>query len=139
MAVEQTFAIIKPNAVQNGHIGEILGAAEREGFTIHGMRMARLNERLIRGFYLDHVNKGFFPELLAFMLEGPVVLLVLEGEDCIRRWRELMGATDPRNANPGTLRRKFGNDLTRNAVHGSDGPQTAYREVHFFFSAFDLV
>ncbi len=139
MSKEQTFAIIKPNAVQNGHIGEILTTAEREGFTIHGLRMARLTKPLIRGFYLDHVEKPFFPELEAFMLEGPVVLLVLEGEDCIQRWRDLMGVTDPREANPGTLRRKFGNDKTRNAVHGSDSPQTAWREVHFFFSAFDLV
>lgn len=139
MALEQTFAIIKPNAVQNGHIGEILAAAEREGFSIHGLRMAQLTPRLIRGFYADHVEKPFFPELLAFMQESPVVLLVLEGEDCIRRWRALMGATDPREANPGTLRRKFGNDKTRNAVHGSDAPETAHREVYFFFSAFDLV
>lgn len=139
MAIERTFAIIKPNAVRNGHIGEIIIAAEREGFSVHGLRMAQLNRELIKGFYIEHIQKPFYPELQAFMLEGPVVLMVLEGEDVIRRWREIMGATNPVNANVGTLRRKFGEDVTRNAVHGSDAPATAEREVHYFFSAFDLV
>jgi nucleoside-diphosphate kinase len=139
MAVERTFAIIKPNAIRNGHVGEIISAIEREGFTIHGLRMATLNRELIKGFYIEHVHKGFFPELEAFMLDGPVLLMVIEGEDVIRRWREIMGATDPAKAAPGTLRRKFGDDLTRNAVHGSDAATTAEREVHYFFSAFDLV
>ncbi len=139
MALQRTFAIIKPNAVRNGHIGEIISAAEREGFTIHGLRMAHLNKELVRGFYADHLDKGFYPELEAFMLEGPVVLMVLEGEEVIRRWRELMGATDPTRAAVGTLRRKYGEDVTRNAVHGSDAPETAQREVAYFFSAFDLV
>lgn len=139
MAVERTFAIIKPNAVRNGHIGEIIIAAEREGFSVHGLRMAQLNRELIKGFYIEHVQKPFYPELEAFMLEGPVILMVLEGEDVIRRWREIMGATNPVNAAVGTLRRKFGEDVTRNAVHGSDAPATAEREVHYFFSAFDLV
>lgn len=139
MALQRTFAIIKPNAVRNGHIGEIISAIEREGFTIHGLRMAQLNRELIRGFYADHVAKGFYPDLEAFMLEGPVVLMALEGEDVIARWRGLMGATDPAKAAPGTLRRKFGEDVTRNAVHGSDAPETALREVMYFFSAFDLV
>lgn len=139
MALERTFAIIKPNAVKNGHIGEIISAIEREGFTIHGLRMAQLNRELIKGFYLDHIHKAFYPELEAFMLEGPVVVMVIEGDDVIRRWRDLMGPTDPTIAAPGTLRRKFGDDKTRNAVHGSDAPETAWREVHYFFSAFDLV
>lgn len=139
MALERTFAIIKPNAVTNGHIGEIISAAEREGFTVHGMRMAHLNKELIKGFYIDHVNKRFYSELEEFMLEGPVVLMVLEGEDVIQRWRDIMGVTDPTKAAPGTLRRKFGDDVTRNAVHGSDAAATAEREVRYFFSAFDLV
>jgi nucleoside-diphosphate kinase len=139
MALERTFAIIKPNAIKNGHIGEIISAAEREGFTIHGMRMAHLNKELIKGFYIDHVGKRFYSELEEFMLEGPVVLMVLEGEDVIQRWRDIMGVTDPTKAAPGTLRRKFGDDLTRNAVHGSDAASTAEREVRYFFSAFDLV
>lgn len=139
MPLERTFAIIKPNAVRNGHIGEIILAAEREGFSIHGLRMAQLNRELIKGFYLEHTGKPFYPELEAFMLEGPVVLMVLEGEDVIRRWRAIMGSTNPVEATVGTLRRKFGEDVTRNAVHGSDAPATAEREVHHFFSAFDLV
>ncbi len=139
MALERTFAIIKPNAIKNGHVGEIISAIEREGFTFHGLRMAMLNKELIKGFYLDHIHKPFYAELEAFMLEGPVMLLVIEGENCILRWREMMGATDPTQAAPGTLRRRFGDDKTRNAVHGSDAEATAWREVHYFFSAFDLV
>jgi nucleoside-diphosphate kinase len=139
VGLERTFAIIKPDAVRNGHMGEIISAIERESFTVHGLRMAQLNKELIRGFYLDHIHKGFFPELEAFMLEGPVVLMVLEGENVILRWREIMGVTDPSLAVPGTLRRKYGTDKTKNAVHGSDAPETAFREVHYFFSAFDLV
>jgi nucleoside-diphosphate kinase len=139
MALERTFAIIKPNAIRNGHVGEIISAIEREGFTIHGLRMAHLNKEMIKGFYIEHVHKGFYSELEEFMLEGPVLLMVIEGENVIMRWREIMGVTDPAKAAPGTLRRKFGDDLTRNAVHGSDAATTAEREVHYFFSAFDLV
>ncbi len=139
MVLERTFAIVKPNAIRNGHVGEILSAIEREGFTFHGLRMVQLNKELIRGFYIDHVHKGFYGELEAFMLEGPVLLMVLEGENVIARWREIMGATDPTKAAVGSLRRKFGEDVTKNAVHGSDAPATAEREVHYFFSAFDLV
>ncbi|MBK8792195.1 MAG: nucleoside-diphosphate kinase [Holophaga sp.] len=139
MALERTFAIIKPNAVRNGHVGEIFSAIEREGFTIHGLRMVQLNKELIKGFYIDHIHKGFYGELEAFMLEGPVILMVLEGENVIARWREIMGATNPTQAEFGTLRRKYGEDVTKNAVHGSDAPATAEREVHYFFSAFDLV
>ncbi len=139
MALERTFAIIKPNAVRNGHIGEIFSAIEREGFTIHGLRMVQLNKELIKGFYIDHVQKDFYNDLQAFMLEGPVILMVLEGDNVIARWRQIMGATNPTKAEVGTLRRKFGEDVTKNAVHGSDAPATADREVHYFFSAFDLV
>ena len=139
MALERTFAIIKPNAVRGGHVGEIISVIEREKFTIRGLRMAHLNKELIREFYLEHVHKTFYPELEEFMLEGPVLLMVIEGEDAIARWREIMGVTDPAKAAPGTLRRKFGENLTRNAIHGSDARSTAEREVHYFFSAFDLV
>jgi len=139
MAIERTFGIIKPNAIRNGHIGEIISAIEREGFSIHGLRMAHLNHELIKGFYIEHMNKPFFKDLEDFMMDGPVILMVIEGEDAIHRWREIMGATDPAKAEPGTLRRKFGNTLTQNAVHGSDAVASAEREVHYFFSAFDLV
>ncbi len=139
MGLERTFAIIKPNAVGNGHAGEILSAIEGAGFTIHGLRMVRLTQDVVRGFYIEHIHKGFYPELEAFMLEGPAILMVLEAENAILRWRELMGATDPAKAAVGTLRRQFGEDVSRNAVHGSDAPATAEREIHYFFSAFDLV
>lgn len=139
MALEQTFAIIKPNAVKDGHVGEIISAIEREGFTLRGLRVAQFTEELLEGFYREHLHKEFFPELKAFMMEGPVILMVLEGEDAIRRWRDLMGVTDSSKAAPGTIRNRFGRGITHNAVHGSDAPASAEREVHYFFSAFDLV
>ncbi len=139
MSVEQTFGIIKPNAVQDGNIGNILSAIEKAGFTLRGMRMARLTPAICKGFYAEHVHKGFYPELEAFMTEGPVVLLCLEGENAIVRWRELMGATDPAKAAEGTLRKLYGANMGRNATHGSDSPESAAREVGYFFSAFDRV
>ncbi len=139
MSVEQTFGIIKPNAVQDGNIGNILSAIEKAGFTLRGMRMARLTPAICKGFYAEHVHKGFYPELEAFMTEGPVVLLCLEGENAILRWRELMGATDPAKAAEGTLRKLYGANMGRNATHGSDSPESAAREVSYFFSAFDRV
>jgi len=139
MALERTFAIIKPNAVQDGHIGEILTAIEGGGFVIHALRLASLDKKLIAGFYREHLGKSFFPDLEAFMMEGPVLLMALEGEDAVRRWRELMGVTDSSKAAPGTLRQRFGQGITRNALHGSDSLESAEREIHYFFSAFDLV
>lgn len=139
MSVEQTFAIIKANAVQDGNVGNILSAIEKTGFAIRGMRMARLTPAICKGFYAEHVGKGFYPELEAFMTEGPVVLLCLEAENAILRWRELMGATDPAKAAEGTLRKLYGKNMGRNATHGSDSPASAAREVSYFFSAFDRV
>jgi len=139
MTTERTFGIIKANAVQNGHVGAILAAIEGAGFQLRGMRMARLTPELCKGFYAEHVGKGFYPGLEAFMTEGPVVLLCLEAENAIQRWRDLMGATDPAKAAEGTLRKSYGESLTRNATHGSDSPVSAAREVSYFFSAFDLV
>ena len=139
MSLERTLGIIKPNAVQNRHVGDILSAIEGEGFAIRGLRMVRLSSGIIRGFYAEHVSKPFFPELEAFMSEGPLVLLILEGENVISRWREIMGATDPSKAAPGTLRQRYSDSFTKNAVHGSDSPVSAEREVNYFFSAFDKV
>jgi len=139
MSIEQTFGIIKANAVQDGNIGNILTAIEKAGFQLRGMRMARLTPELCKGFYAEHVGKGFYPELEAFMTEGPVVLLCLEAENAILRWRELMGATNPEKAAEGTLRKLYGASLSRNATHGSDSPESAAREVSYFFSAFDKV
>jgi nucleoside-diphosphate kinase len=139
MAIERTLAIIKPNAVQAGQVGLILSEIERSGLTLKGMRLARLTPDLCQEFYQEHVAKPFYPDLEAFMVEGPVVLMCLEGENAIVRWRDLMGATNPAQAAPGTLRARFGQDHTRNATHGSDGPASAARELGFFFGAYDLV
>ena len=139
MGIERTFAIIKPNAVASGHVGQILSEIENSALTLRGMRLARLTPEICKEFYAEHVGKPFFPALEAFMIEGPVVLLCLEGENAILRWRDLMGATDPAKAAPGTLRARFAQDMTRNATHGSDSPASATRELGFFFGAYDLV
>lgn len=139
MEIQRTFAIIKANAVKNGHMGEILTAIEQAGLTPRGLRLARLTPKVCQEFYAEHVGKPFYPSLEEFMVEGPVVLLCLEGENAILRWRDLMGATDPAKAAPDTLRARFGESHTRNAVHGSDSPTSAARELGFFFGAFDLV
>lgn len=139
MTLERTFAIIKPNAVANGDTGAILTEIGKAGFTVRGMRLTQLTTGQARGFYAEHVGKGFFPDLEAFMTEGPVVVLCLEAENAIQRWRDLMGATDPAKAAEGTLRKRFADSFTRNAVHGSDAPASAQREIAFFFSTCDLV
>jgi nucleoside-diphosphate kinase len=139
MAIERTFAIIKANAVKNGVVGEIISEIERAALILRGMRIARLTPEVCQEFYAEHVGKPFYPTLEAFMVEGPVVLMCLEGENAILRWRDLMGATDPAKAAPGTLRARFGESHTRNATHGSDSPASAFRELGFFFGAYDLV
>lgn len=140
MAVERTFAIIKPDAVKAGHVGEIVAAIESAGLAIRAIKLTRLTPAICKGFYHEHVGKGFYPELEAFMTEGPVAILCLEGEGAILRWRDLMGATDPAKAAEGTLRKRFGSNIGRNATHGSDRPESAAFEVGYFFNqAFDLV
>ncbi|NMC69506.1 MAG: nucleoside-diphosphate kinase [Myxococcales bacterium] len=138
MAVQRTLAIIKPNAVERALVGAIVGRIQEAGLRILALRMMRLTPAQARTFYDVHRDRPFFEPLVAFMTSGPVVVLALEGEDAIRRWRELMGATDPAQAAPGTLRALYGEDVRRNAVHGSDGPETADRELSFFFPACDL-
>jgi nucleoside-diphosphate kinase len=139
MTSQRTFAIIKPNAVKAGKAGEIISEIERAGLALKGMRLARLTAEICKEFYQEHVGKPFYPALESFMVEGPVVLLCLEGEDAIVRWRDLMGATDPAKAAPGTLRARYAENMTRNATHGSDSPASAQRELGFFFGAYDLV
>ena len=140
MTVERTFAIIKPDAVKAGHAGEILDAITRSGLSIRAMKLTRLTPGICKGFYHEHVGKGFYPELEAFMTEGPVVILCLEGEGAILHWRGLMGATDPTKAPAGSLRKRFGTSIGRNATHGSDRPESAAFEVSYFFNqAFDIV
>ena len=140
MAIERTFAIIKPDAVKAGHLGEVLSTIEQNGLAVRGLRLARLTPAICQGFYHEHVGKGFYAELEAFMTEGPVAIMCLEGEGAILKWRELMGATDPAKAAEGTLRKRFGSNIGRNATHGSDRPESAAFEVAYFFNAaFDLV
>ena len=139
MAIEQTFAIIKPDAVGAGHAGRILSMIEHAGFRIRGMKMTRLSRQQAEGFYDIHRSKPFFSGMVTFMTEGPVVLLVLERENAIKQWREVMGATNPANAAEGTIRKKFAENIERNAVHGSDAPETAAVEIPFFFSMAELL
>ena len=139
MSLERTFAIVKPDAVAARHAGEILAAIEQAGFRILALRMTRLTEQQAQGFYAVHTEKPFFAGLVKFMTEGPIVVMALEREDAIRKWRETMGATNPANAAEGTLRKRFATSIERNCVHGSDAPETAETELRFFFSTADLL
>ena len=137
--LERTFGIIKPDAVAAGQSGRILSMVEEAGFRILGLRMTQLRREQAEQFYVVHRGKPFFDGLLRFMTEGPIVVMALEREDAIRKWREVMGATNPANAAEGTIRKRFGSNIERNAVHGSDAPETAQTEVRFFFSTADLL
>ena len=139
MSLERTFAIIKPDAVATRHAGEILATIEQAGFRILALRMTRLTEPQAQGFYAVHSEKPFFAGLVKFMTEGPIIVMALEREDAIRKWRETMGATNPANAAEGTLRKRFATSIERNCVHGSDAPETADTELRFFFSTADLL
>ena len=137
--VERTLSIIKPDVVSRDQIGAILQHVEQTGLRIVATRMLQLDRRQAEGFYDVHRERPFFQSLVQFMTSGPVVVSVLEGDDAIARYRKLMGATDPEQADAGTLRKLFGTNLERNAVHGSDAPDTARAEVAYFFSEADLV
>ena len=137
--MEQTFAIIKPDAVKAGHTGGILRMVEEAGFRIRGMKMTRLSKQQAEAFYEIHRERPFFGSLVTFMTEGPVVAMVLERENAIKHWRETMGATNPANAAPGTIRKKFAESIERNAVHGSDAAETAAVEIPFFFCMAELL
>jgi nucleoside-diphosphate kinase len=140
MALQRTLSIIKPDGVANGHLGEIIGTFEAEGLRLRALKMVRLQAAQAEGFYAEHRGKPFFEPLVAYMTSGPVVLLVLEGEEAIARNRTIMGATDPAQAAEGTLRRRFAESKTRNTVHGSDSPASAAREIVWFFSeAFEMI
>jgi nucleoside-diphosphate kinase len=139
MSVERTFSIIKPDAVAAGQAGAILAAIEQAGFKIVAMRMTRLTEAQAQGFYAVHRERPFFAGLVKFMTEGPIVVLALERQDAIAKWREIMGATNPANAAEGTIRKRFATNVERNCVHGSDAPETAGTELQFFFSTSDLL
>ena len=136
--MEQTFAIIKPDAVAKNNIGAILSIIEREGFRVRAIRMQRLALPEAEGFYGVHRERPFFGSLVKFMTEGPVVLLALERENAVAHWRQVMGATNPANAEPGTIRKLFAESIERNASHGSDAPETARQELAYFFRSYEL-
>lgn len=138
MALERTLSIIKPDAVAANHIGEIYSRFEQGGLRIVASRMLRLSRADAAGFYAEHEGRPFFEALLGFMTSGPVVVQVLEGEGAIARNRELMGATNPKDAEAGTIRADFAESIDANAVHGSDSPESAAREIAYFFSALDI-
>jgi len=139
MSVERTFSIIKPDAVAAGNTGAILAQLQQSGFKILGMRMTRLSEPQAQAFYAVHSARPFFNGLVKFMTEGPIVVLALEREDAVKQLREVMGATNPANAADGTVRKRFATDIERNAIHGSDAPETAEAELRFFFPTADLL
>ena len=133
MAIEQTFSIIKPDAVAKNVIGEIVSRFEKNGLQIVASKMLHLSREQAEGFYAVHKERPFYNDLVSFMISGPVVVQVLEGESAISKNRELMGATNPAEADPGTIRADFATTVDENAVHGSDAPETAAEEIKFFF------
>ncbi|MEC4747362.1 nucleoside-diphosphate kinase [Methylomicrobium sp. Wu6] len=138
MAIERTFSIIKPDAVAKNVIGEIYSRFEKNGLRIVAAKMVHLTQAQAEGFYAVHKERPFFKDLVSFMISGPVIMQVLEGEGAIAKNREIMGATNPKDAAPGTIRADFASSIDENAVHGSDGPDTAKEEIAFFFSDNEL-
>ena len=137
--MERTFAIIKPDAVAANQTGAILAMVQKAGFKIVGMKMKRMSQLEAETFYGVHKERPFFGSLVTFMTEGPVVVMVLEAEGAIKKWRDTMGATNPANAAEGTIRKTFATSIERNCVHGSDAPETAAVEVPFFFAGTELL
>lgn len=136
--MERTLAIIKPDAVASRVAGRIIQRIEEAGFQIRAMRMLHLSSRDAEGFYAVHRERPFFGSLTKFMSSGPAIVLALEADDAIRKWRNLMGATDPAKADPGTLRKEFGRSIENNATHGSDAPETAAFELGYFFPGMEF-
>ena len=137
-AVQRTLAIIKPDAVDKGSAGQIIARIEQVGLKILAAKLVHLSAAEAGGFYAVHKERPFYASLCAFMTQGPCIPMVLEGENAIQRWRDLMGATDPAKAAPSTIRKDFASSIEANAVHGSDAPDTAAFEISYFFSALDL-
>ena len=137
--MERTFAIIKPDAFKAGNAGKILARIYEEGFKVVGLKKLFLSQKEAEGFYYVHRERPFFGELTEFMSSGPCIVMVLEAKDAIRKWRDLMGATNPDEAAEGTLRKQFGTFVGENATHGSDAPETAAFEIGYFFSGLELL
>ena len=138
MTTERTLSIIKPDAVGKNHIGDIVSRFEHAGLTVVAQKMIHMDADTASGFYAEHIGRPFFNDLVAFMTSGPVVVQVLEGDNAILLNRELMGATNPEEASPGTIRADFAQSIDANAVHGSDSPNSAAREIEYFFEAEDI-
>ncbi len=139
MAVEQTFSIIKPNAVKKHVIGQIITRFEKQGLRVAAAKFTRLKKEKTEGFYIEHKDRPFFQSLVHFMTSGPVLLMVLEGENAVALNRQIMGATDPAKAEAGTIRKDFADSIEANAVHGSDSLNSAKREIAYFFDAADIL
>src|SRR4051812_19938683 len=138
MAQERTFSIIKPNAVKKNCVGKIIDRFESQGLKVAAAKMLVLDKAKAEGFYAEHAARPFFGSLISFMTSGPVLLMVLEGENAVMRNREIMGATNPANAAPGTIRKDFADSIEANAVHGSDSPKSAEREIAYFLDKSEL-
>ena len=139
MGIERTFAIIKPDAVERGLQGEILARIHKAGFKIVALKSLRLTKEEASGFYDVHRERPFFGELTDFMSSGKIFAMVLEADGAISKWREIMGATDPKKAVPGTIRRDLGTSIQMNCTHGSDAPETAAFEISYFFSSMEII
>src|SRR4030095_11135432 len=137
--MQRTFSILKPDTVNAGKAGAVLAEIEKAGFQIRAMKMLHLTEKQAQGFYYVHKERPFFSSLVKFMTEGPIVLMVLEADNAIEKLRKVMGATDPAKADAGTIRKQFGTNIERNAIHGSDGPDTAAFEIGYFFNGLEIV
>lgn len=136
--MERTLSIVKPDGVKRNLIGEVIRRFEQNGLKVVGIKMIKMNKKEAEGFYEVHRGKPFFESLTTFMSSGPSVVMVLEGEDAISKTRQIMGATDPKEAKEGTLRNQYGTNIEQNVVHGSDGPQTASFEIGYFFNALEI-
>jgi nucleoside-diphosphate kinase len=138
MAIERTFSIVKPNAVEKNAIGEIIARFEKRGLRVGAAKFTKLSREKAEGFYIEHKDRPFFNSLVHFMTKSPVLLMVLEGENAVLLNREIMGATDPAKAAPGTIRKDFADSIEANAVHGSDSPKSAEREIAYFFEKSEI-
>lgn len=137
--MEKTLSIVKPDGVRKNVIGEVLARFEKNGLKVSALKMIHLSKEEARGFYIVHKERPFYNSLTEFMSEGPIVVMVLSGENAIPKVRDIMGATDPKKAAPGTIRADFASDIERNIVHGSDSPESAAYEIPFFFSALEVM
>jgi nucleoside-diphosphate kinase len=137
--MQKTFTILKPDTIRAGRAGAIISEIEKAGFRIRAMKMLHLTEPQAQGFYYVHKERPFFGSLVKFMTEGPIVAMVLEADNAIEKLRKVMGATDPAKAEDGSIRKQFGTNIERNAIHGSDGPETAAFEIGYFFNQLEIV